>query len=138
MPPFYLGLDGGGTRTRAVVAGADLVPKGRGASGPSNAATHPLPRLVETLEEAANDAASSAGVSIGGIARFSCGLSGVESAGLTDRLMIVLEEIWGKGKVLVFSDARIALAGASDDSLDAPGVVLIAGTGAIAFGRSAS
>lgn len=135
MPRLYLGLDGGGTRTRAVVAGADLAPKGRGASGPANAATRPLPRVIEAIEEAAGDAASSAGVSLKEIARFSCGIAGIESTGLCDRLVAVLEESWGRGRVLVFTDARIALAGAAEGSVDQPAVVLIAGTGAIAFGR---
>jgi len=69
MPPLCLGLDGGGSRTRAVVAGADLVPKGRGAAGPANASTRPLPRVVEALSEAAADAAAAAEVSLPWIAR---------------------------------------------------------------------
>ncbi len=61
---YFIGIDGGGTRTRAVVAGADLVPLGRGASGPANAATRPLPRVVETVHEAAADALAAAGAGI--------------------------------------------------------------------------
>ncbi|HQR45860.1 MAG TPA: BadF/BadG/BcrA/BcrD ATPase family protein, partial [Thermoanaerobaculia bacterium] len=48
-----------------------------------------------------------------------------------------LEESDGKGKVLVVHDARIALAGALEGPVDGPGLVLIAGTGAIVFGRGA-
>ncbi|MGA7990246.1 MAG: BadF/BadG/BcrA/BcrD ATPase family protein, partial [Thermoanaerobaculia bacterium] len=46
-----------------------------------------------------------------------------------------LEDHFGPGKVLVTTDARIALAGASPGDPDGPGIVLIAGTGAIAYGR---
>ncbi|MBK9062571.1 MAG: hypothetical protein IPL89_05175 [Acidobacteria bacterium] len=135
MPAFWIGVDGGGTRTRAVVAGEDLVPMGRGGSGPANAATRPLPLVVETILEAAGDAAVSAVVSVGRAERVGVGLAGVESAGLVKPLTSALEEHFGAGRVFVTTDARIALAGAAPGDPDGPGVVLIAGTGAIAFGR---
>jgi N-acetylglucosamine kinase len=135
MSAFWIGVDGGGTRTRAVVAGADLVPMGRGASGPANASTRPLPLVVETILEAAGDAAVSAVVSARRAERVGVGLAGVESAGLVQPLTAALEEHFGAGRVSVTTDARIALAGAAPGDPDEPGVVLIAGTGAIAFGR---
>jgi N-acetylglucosamine kinase len=136
MPAFWIGVDGGGTRTRAVVAGEDLVPMGRGASGPANASTRPLPLIVETVLEAVGDAAASAVVSTARAERVGVGLAGVESAGLVAPLTAALEEHLGAGRVLVTTDARIALAGASPGDPEGPGVVLIAGTGAIAYGRS--
>lgn len=137
MAAFWIGVDGGGTRTRAVVAGEDLVPMGSGASGPANASTRPLPLVVETVLEAAGDAAASAAVAAAHAERVGVGLAGVESAGLVAPLTAALEEHFGAGRVLVTTDARIALAGASPGDPQGPGVVLIAGTGAIAYGRSA-
>lgn len=128
-------MDGGGTRTRAVVAGEDLVPMGRGASGPANAATRPLPLVVETVLDAVSDAAASAVVTAAHAEGVGVGLAGVESAGLAAPLTAALEEHLGVGRVLVTTDARIALAGASPGDPEGPGVVLIAGTGAIAYGR---
>src|SRR6266545_2438603 len=92
---LYVGIDGGGTRTRAVVAGADLVP----------------------------------------LSRVAIGLAGIDSIHDRRPLLVALESVFGVGRVLLTSDARAALAGASRDGLDAPAVVLIAGTGAIAFGQ---
>src|SRR6266545_1231687 len=132
---LYVGIDGGGTRTRAVVAGADLVPLGRGASGPANAATRPLPRVVETVQEAAADALAAAGGGDGEPSRVAIGLAGIDSIHDRRPLLVALESVFGVGRVLLTSDARAALAGASRDGLDAPAVVLIAGTGAIAFGQ---
>jgi N-acetylglucosamine kinase-like BadF-type ATPase len=137
MPAFWIGVDGGGTRTRAVVTGEDLVPMGRGASGPANASTRPLPLVVETILEAVGDAAASAGVATARAEKVGVGLAGVESAGLVAPLTAALEEHVGAGRVLLTTDARIALAGASPGDPEGPGVVLIAGTGAIAYGRSA-
>jgi N-acetylglucosamine kinase-like BadF-type ATPase len=137
MPAFWIGVDGGGTRTRAVVAGEDLVPMGRGASGPANASTRPLPLVVDTILEAVSDAAVSAVVSVSRAERIGVGLAGVESAGRVAPLTAALEKHLGAGRVFVTTDARIALAGAVPGDPDGAGVVLIAGTGAIAFGRSA-
>jgi N-acetylglucosamine kinase-like BadF-type ATPase len=133
--PFFIGIDGGGTRTRAVVAGADLVPLGRGASGPANAATRPLPHVVETVHEAAADALTAAGAGDRDPNRVAIGLAGIDSIHDRRPLLGALESVFGAGRVLLTSDARIALAGASREALDAPAVVLIAGTGAIAFGQ---
>ena len=132
--PLYVGVDGGGTRTRAVVAGADLAPLGRGASGPANVASTPIARVVETVREAIDDALSTAAVPASEITLISCGLAGVDGTGSAARLRGALEAVYGSGRVHVTTDARIALAGALDGPPGSPGVVIIAGTGSIAFG----
>jgi N-acetylglucosamine kinase-like BadF-type ATPase len=78
MSSFWIGVDGGGTRTRAVVACEDLVPMGRGASGPANAASRPLPLVLETILEAIGDAAVSAVVAPERAEAVGVGLAGVE------------------------------------------------------------
>ena len=135
MGPFFIGIDGGGTRTRAVVARKDLLPLGRGASGPANAATCPLPRVVESVQEAASDALLAASLRDVPPERVVVGLAGVDSIRDRQPLLNAIESVFGKGRVLLTSDAQIALSGAAPDRVDAPAVVLIAGTGAIAFGR---
>ena len=135
MEPFFIGIDGGGTRTRAVVARKDLAPLGRGASGPANAATRPLPRVVESILEAASDALAAANLRDLAPEIVAVGLAGVDSIRDSQPLLKALEAVFGKGRVLLTSDAEIALSGAAHDRFDAPAVVVIAGTGAIAFGR---
>ncbi|NUT27661.1 MAG: ATPase, partial [Streptomyces sp.] len=52
-PAYVVGLDAGGTRTRAVVAPVgEGEPVGDGVSGPGNALTVPGPRLAAHLAEA--------------------------------------------------------------------------------------
>ncbi len=136
MRPLFIGVDGGGTHTRAVAAGEDLVPKGRGSAGPANAATRPLPRVVAAVAEAVEDAARAAGIGPAEAAGIGCGLAGVDTAGIAGRVTAALDGLYGPGKAFVTNDARIALAGALEGPVDGPGLVLISGTGAIAFGRA--
>jgi N-acetylglucosamine kinase-like BadF-type ATPase len=137
MPELYVGVDGGGTRTRAIVTGSDLLALGRGASGPANASTVPVPRLVQSVTEAIDDALEAAGASRSDIAVVSCGLAGVEASAMKGRLVAAFEAVFGAGRVRITTDARIALAGALPDPAADSGAVLIAGTGAICFGRNA-
>ena len=137
MPSLYAGVDGGGTRTRAVVAAPDLLALGRGASGPANASRVPVPRLVQSVTEAVDDALEMAGASRADLAVLSCGLAGVDASAMKGRLVAALEAVYGAGRVRVTTDARIALAGALPDPVADSGAVLIAGTGAICFGRNA-
>lgn len=136
MDALFVGVDGGGTRTRAVVTRRDLVPLGRGASGRANVATNPVPRVVEAIREAVEDAVVAAGAETGRVAAVSCGIAGVEGGAARERLTEALARAFGPARVFVATDARVALAGAYRDSPDAPGAVLIAGTGSIAFARN--
>ncbi|MDL2716319.1 MAG: BadF/BadG/BcrA/BcrD ATPase family protein [Acidobacteriota bacterium] len=135
MGPFFIGIDGGGTRTRAVVAQEDLVPLGRGASGPANAATRPLPRVVESVREAASDALAAANLEDIPPETVVVGLAGIDSIRDRQPLLSALEAVFERSRVLLTSDAQIALSGAAPGRVDAPAVVVIAGTGAIAFGQ---
>lgn len=136
MPNLFVGVDGGGTRTRAIVTASDLLALGRGASGPANAATVPVPRLVQSVTEAIDDALEAAGASRSDVAIVSCGLAGVDASAMKGRLVSAFEAVFGGGRVRIASDARIALAGALPDPVADSGAVLIAGTGAICFGRN--
>ncbi|MEO8587635.1 MAG: BadF/BadG/BcrA/BcrD ATPase family protein [Acidobacteriota bacterium] len=135
MGPFFIGIDGGGTRTRAVVAREDLVPLGRGASGPANAATRPLPGVVESVREAASDALAAANLKDIPPEAVVVGLAGIDSIRDRQPLLSALEAVFGRSRLLLTSDAQIALSGAAPERVDAPAVVVIAGTGAIAFGQ---
>lgn len=138
MDRIFVGVDGGGTRTRAVVTTDELVPLGRGASGPTNASTTPLTHVLESVCEAIDDALGAASLDARSVASISCGLAGVEASAKGSQIVAELDAVYGHGKSFVTTDARIALAGATRLSPDSPGIVLIAGTGAVAFGRNAA
>jgi N-acetylglucosamine kinase-like BadF-type ATPase len=138
MRDLYIGVDAGGTRTRAVVAGPDLVPKGRGAAGPANAATAPFASVVDAIVEAVEDAREASGAPLEEIRALLAGVAGIGAAGAALRLGETLRRRFPGPRVDVVGDADIALAGASNDGVFSAGVVLIAGTGTVALGRNAS
>ena len=51
---YYLGLDGGGTKTAALISDADGVERGRGFGGPGNVANNEDATLTRSLLAAAN------------------------------------------------------------------------------------
>jgi N-acetylglucosamine kinase-like BadF-type ATPase len=116
-----IGVDAGGTGTRAVVVrGGEVVDRLTG--GPLNVLLHAdaLDRLAVMI---ASSGADEAGL----------GLAGVRSPLEADRIAAELESRTGAA-VAVGDDAESALLGAF---AGAPGIVVIAGTGSAAYGRSA-
>jgi N-acetylglucosamine kinase-like BadF-type ATPase len=130
-------VDAGGTRTRAVVAGRNLAPVGRGASGPANAATSPLPLVIASLTEAIDDACEAARVDAREAAALLAGVAGIGAARASARVSEALAKRYPGPRVHVTGDAEIALAGASHEGVHAPGIVVIAGTGTVTIGRTA-
>ncbi|TFH16220.1 hypothetical protein E4H04_06980 [Candidatus Bathyarchaeota archaeon] len=128
MPSDHvLGVDGGGTWTRCVIMRLDGAVVGKGQSGPSNPITIGVEQALKNILEAVNEAIHESGVT-----RFNActlGLAGATRSSLGDEVMERLPIQYGEA-VLV-SDAHSALAGATGCK---PGVVVIAGTGSIAFG----
>jgi len=131
---LYVGLDGGGSKTRAVVAGPDLVPLGRGGGPPSNASRMSLSHILEVVQEAVAEALNGAGATLEDLVGLCCGLAGIEVSGMAERVQMALARSF-RMRITLATDARIALAAATQGPVDGPGIVLISGTGAIAFGR---
>jgi len=118
---FFLGVDGGATATRAIVGDETGRIVGEGKSGPSNSARD----LTAVLREAANTAMHDEELEF----EAACfGLSG----GAESKEPAVREAVRAK-RYSITHDALIALVGATGGE---PGVVTIAGTGSIAFGRN--
>jgi len=131
---LIVGVDGGGSRTRAAVldhAGAVLGTAEQGASNPlvvgfeKGAAT-----IVATVDEAVR----AAGCARRDVVVFGIGVAGAGSSSDRERpgerLAALLREELGES-VSVWSDREAALAGAFGG---APGIVVIAGTGSSAIG----
>jgi glucosamine kinase len=117
---IYLGVDGGQSSTTALIGDAEGRVIGVGRAGPCNHAG--------TLSESVHAAMSEAGVSDAHFEAACMGFSG----GPADK-DIIAREVVSAERYAITNDALIALVGATGG---APGVVVIAGTGSIAFGRN--
>ncbi|HLI83959.1 MAG TPA: BadF/BadG/BcrA/BcrD ATPase family protein [Bryobacteraceae bacterium] len=128
---YFLGIDGGQSSTTALIGDESGRIVGRGAGGPCNHATaeEGRGRLERAIEESVGAARAQAGLDAG--VRFAaacCGMSG----GPEDKRAI-LEGLLPADKLIVTNDAAIALAGATPSGR---GIIVIAGTGSMAFARN--
>ena len=127
---LVLGVDGGGSKTRAVVADGTGEVLGEGLSGPSNPLRVGVGEAVGAIRDAVDKACAGAGVRRVEIVAAEVGLAGVKRADIRERMRAAVAEL-GFKTVEVVTDADIALYGATDGK---PGLVIIAGTGSICCG----
>ncbi|MFD4507217.1 BadF/BadG/BcrA/BcrD ATPase family protein [Streptomyces sp. NPDC058457] len=135
---WVVGIDAGGTRTRAVLADArDGRNIGEGVAGPGNALTVPGPELADHLAEAVASAVPEAGRER--VAAVAGGFAGAARAPEEEpgrvraraALSTALTRLGiGTQAVEVYSDIEAAFAGAPGQPAD--GLALVAGTGAVA------
>ncbi len=129
---LFLGVDGGKSSTTALVGDETGRVLGSGAAGPSNHATEEdgKAKLLKAVSESVGAACREAGADPKE-ARFDAACLGF-SGGPEDKRAL-LAEVVHAGRLVVTTDAWIALSGASGGE---PGIITIAGTGSIAFGRN--
>lgn len=128
---YTLGVDGGGSKTLAVVVNARGEEVGRGLAGSANYHTVGLETAVEHIFTAVSQATRSAQLQLPLYTAW-LGLAGVDRQGDLDLFLPHLRTL--ARTVQITNDAELLLAG-----LGRPvGVVLIAGTGSIALGRDAA
>jgi N-acetylglucosamine kinase-like BadF-type ATPase len=135
MPHYFLGVDGGQSSTTAVIGDEHGRIAGWASAGPCNhvSAAEATEKFRDVMHECLSQAGIRAGLSPhAGRWPFRSACLGM-SGGPADKSALLAELIDAE-HLNVTDDARIALAGATSGE---PGVVLIAGTGSIAFGQNA-
>lgn len=130
---YYCGWDGGGTKTEVCILDASGAPVAKASFGPLNPNGTVLGNVRQTaLESIAFMAAQPGGLdACGGLV---VGIAGVSNATAAKLVNDAVREGGYAGNLRLMGDQEIALAGA----IQGPGAVLIAGTGAICFGRDAA
>ena len=134
MADYFLGVDGGQSSTYALIGDHTGRVLGTGRGGPSNhvAASEGRAKFTGAILDCLSAACAEAGLDAASI-RFSASCLGL-SGGPEDKESI-LRDILRSDRTVVTHDALIALSGATAGE---PGLIVIAGTGSIAFGRNAS
>ncbi len=131
--PVLLGVDGGGTHTRALVADASGSVLGRGESGTSNQATVGSGAAGLGIEHAVHAALASAGVGPADVDGACFGLAGLDRPQDERAFRPAVDGLGLGGPTAVVNDAVNAWAGATGGK---PGIAVTAGTGSVAYGRS--
>lgn len=135
MTPCVLGLDGGGTQTRAAVAGPGGVPLGRGRAGACNLAAVLPPDALAAALAAADQALAAAGRGRGDVGALCAGVAGASFGERRRAFLGGLQAAFPQAVVTVEPDYAVALTGATGGG---PGVIVIAGTGSAAYGENAA
>ncbi len=130
---YYLGFDGGGTKTECVVQDAAGRLLATATAGPSNPLRAGYAAAFQALAAAAEHALSAAKLKADQVSGVCAGLAGAGRPRVVKRLMAHLVERFPIAGVHVTTDLEVALEAAAGEG---PGVVLLAGTGSAALGRS--
>jgi len=131
---LVVGVDGGGTATRAVILDGQLRAVAEGHAGPSNPLRVGIANAASAVREAIDHACGEASIHRHDIRAAAVGLAGVRRTDIRDRMREKLGQSLKEIKVIeLFTDGDIALYGATDGRA---GLVVIAGTGSICCGRN--
>ena len=131
---YYLGIDGGGTKTMAVIRDADGHECGRGTGGPGNIAFNEEPAIAQAVRTAVDDACRAAGISNTHFTAVCAGVAGYSVEARRTAFEALLRREVSADRYRIEPDYVVAYWGATGGE---PGVVIIAGTGAVAYGRNA-
>ncbi len=128
---FFLGIDGGGSKTTCVV-GDDKTVLATATTGPCNITRVGQARARESLQQAIDQACSAAGIRSEQVHRACAGVAG---AGRDEIVRAVREIVAAiiSCPVEILGDMEIAMEAAFGSG---PGVIVVAGTGSIAHGRN--
>ena len=130
---LYLGIDGGGTKTKFLL-GDDRNVLAEATAAGSNVLRSGEAAVRETLTAGVREVCANGGVEGSEVARTVAGIAGSSNRQVHDTLVAILREVVG-GEVLVVGDMVVAHHAALEGQ---PGILVNAGTGSIAYGRNAA
>ncbi|HEY1939599.1 MAG TPA: BadF/BadG/BcrA/BcrD ATPase family protein [Candidatus Angelobacter sp.] len=130
--PLYLGIDAGGTKTDCAISnGAELLGQATGAS--CKLARVGKERGRENLQAVIREACDTAGVPTASVQHVCIGMAGASLAEAVHWAQQTIRELMPEATIYAAGDHVIAHRAAFGTS---PGVLVISGTGSIAFGRN--
>ena len=129
-PRYVLGIDAGGTKTRALAADETGQVVGGALGGGANLRTHGELEVEKVLHEVVEEASAAAPAPADAVA---LGIAGADRPADEAVLRGILRRIGFRERVVVTNDARIAFVAGSAERV---GLALVCGTGSIAWGRN--
>jgi N-acetylglucosamine kinase-like BadF-type ATPase len=128
---YYLGIDGGGSKTKCAI-GDDTTTLASATAGPGNITRIGEARARESIHQAITQACAAAEISPQQITSACIGAAGAARQEIAEAVRRFAAELI-PGKIKIVGDMEIALQAAFGAG---PGIIVIAGTGSIAFGRN--
>jgi N-acetylglucosamine kinase-like BadF-type ATPase len=129
QPPFVLGLDAGGTKTVCYLADGNGTIISEGRTGGANLQAAGELEVEKSLHTAMEQAIGGRDIAPSAIC---VGIAGVDRPADARVVGDIMRRIGYKARVVVANDALVALVAGAGHG---PGVVVVAGTGSIAYGR---
>jgi glucosamine kinase len=129
---IFLGIDGGGSKTSCLIGDEHSV-LGSGISAGSNVVRVGEAQARKAIAEAIHQACTAAKITPSQIDRTCIGVAGAARPGVGELVRRMIAEIVS-GEIEVVGDMVVAMEAAFGAG---PGVIVIAGTGSIAYGRNA-
>ena len=129
---YFLGLDGGGTKTDCVLVNAAGKTLARSTAGPSNPIRAGYAKAWFTLSDAADVVLEHQNIKAGDIRGIYAGIGGAGREVVARRIATFLENAFPEAAVTVTTDLAITLQAAVGDG---EGITLVIGTGSAAYGR---
>ena len=131
---YYLGLDGGGSHAEAAAIDPDGRELARGRGGPCNIASTSPEEVQHSVREALGNLRTNLGAGGSSCLGACAGVAGYSAMERRAVFAAYFETVSGAAVSTVEPDYVIAYWGATHGE---PGIVIIAGTGAVAYGRNA-
>src|SRR5271167_252328 len=131
---FYLGFDGGGTKTDCILVDAEANVLARATAGPSNPLRAGYAKAWFTLSDAADVVLERHHLKAGDIRGICAGIGGAARESVAKRIATFLERAFPEAAVSVTTDLAITLNAAVGEK---EGIILVVGTGSAAYGRDA-
>jgi glucosamine kinase len=133
-----IGIDAGGTTTRAVVTDAKFRVLGRATGDGANPHSYGVEVAVDHLVSATDKALVAAGASRAPVRRVAIGCAGVGDGRVRRTMIRLLNERLGVPELHLITDAEAALAAVGPNPRRGAAIAVIAGTGSIVLGRNTS
>ncbi|MGH9359030.1 MAG: N-acetylglucosamine kinase, partial [Terriglobia bacterium] len=135
QPRYFIGIDGGGSRTTAWLADEYGHVCARAEAAASNPLKTGIAASQKELVDAALGALRKAGVGAREVTALCAGVAGVDRSPVRRKIITALRSAIFAPHFLLTTDAAITLQSAFGKE---PGIVVISGTGSIAYGRDRS
>jgi len=131
---YYLGFDGGGTKTDCILVDADANVLARATAGPSNPLRAGYAKAWFTLSDAGDVVLEHNHLKASDIRGICAGIGGAGRESVARRIATFLERAFPEAAVTVTTDLAITLHAAVGEG---EGIILVVGTGSAAYGRDA-